>query len=333
MGKKKVVPGALIVSLLLLTSIFPSVASAERIDISVDEAYQMLNENPDDFILLDVRTEMIYNSEHITGADYIVVNIPQGVLESRVNELDKSKIIIVYCQAGRASSLASDILVQHGFEHVFMMVGGINAWREEYPTSLVTPAQTQAPASAIEAPPFTLTSIDGTTFSLSDYSGKVVVLTLISTTCSLCHEEVQELVQLRQAYPATKIITVSVNPLDTDEDVRDFKETYNADWTFARDTDDVFSKYQGYRAATPTIVIITPQGYLSFRKVDVVPLEDLNSAVESAYLEEGELIPTAAPEEEESQIPGFEAASAIVIVGVFLVSRWLEKRKKRERGK
>ncbi|HUV79287.1 MAG TPA: rhodanese-like domain-containing protein [Candidatus Bathyarchaeia archaeon] len=327
MGKEKNVFGMAVFSLLLLSLLFSTVASAERIDVSADEAYKMLQEKPDDIILLDVRTEMIYNSEHITGANYNVVNIPLGVLESRLSELDKSKAIIAYCQAGRASSLASDILLQNGFERVFMMVGGINAWREKYSTSLTAQAPTQAPTSAIEAPSFTLTSIDGTTFSLSDYSGKVVVLTLISTTCGLCNEEMQELVQLRQANPEAEILTVSVNPLDTDEILRDFKEIHNADWTFARDTDNVFFKYQAYRAATPTIVIITPQGYLSFRKVEVVPLEDLKSAVESAYSEEGALIPTATPEEE-PQIPGFEATSAIVIVGVLVVSQWMVKRKK-----
>ena len=55
------------------------------------------------------------------------------------------------------------------------------------------------------------------------------------------------------------------------------------------------------------------------------------SAVESAYLEEGALIPTATPEEE-PKIPGFEATPTIEIVGVFLVSQWLEKRRKRRKG-
>jgi len=327
MGKKKVISGTLIVSLLLLSLIFSNVASAERIDISVDEAYKMLQENPDETILLDVRPELIYKSEHIPGA----VSIPMGELESRLDELDKSKIIIVYCQSG-VSSLPSDTLVQNGFEHVYMIIGGLNAWREKYPTALATQTPTETSAGAIEAPPFTLTSIDGTTFSLSDYSGKVVVLTLVATWCHLCNEEMPELLHLRQEYPDAVIITVSVDPLESEETLIDFKEKYNADWLFARDTDNVFSRYQAYRAVTPTIVIITPEGYISFRKAEVVPLEDLMSAVESAYLEEGAATPTVTPEEE-PQIPGFEATSTIAIVGVFLVSQWLEKRKRGERGK
>jgi len=327
MGKKKVISGTLIVSLLLLSLIFSNVASAERIDIPVDEAYKMLEENPDETILLDVRPELIYKSEHIPGA----VNIPMGELESRLDELDRSKSIIVYCQSG-VSSLPSDTLVQNGFEHVYMILGGLNAWREKYPTALATQAPAETPAGAIAAPPFTLTSTEGTTFSLSDYSGKVVVLTLVATWCHLCNEEMPELLHLRQEYPDAVIITVSVDPLESEETLIEFKEKYNADWLFARDTDNVFSRYQAYRAVTPTIVIITPEGYISFRKAEVVPLEDLMSAVESASVGEGELIPTA-PSEEEPQIPGFEATSTIAIVGVFLVSQWREKRKRGERGK
>jgi cytochrome c biogenesis protein CcmG/thiol:disulfide interchange protein DsbE len=336
MLKKKIVSGTVIVSLLLLSLLFSSLASAARIDISVDEVYEMLQENPDDIILLDTRPESIYNSEHITGPKYHVVNIPLSVdttaFESGIEELDKSKIVIAYCQAGRASQVAGDLLVKHDFERVYTMIGGINAWKEKYPTTLTPPTSTKAPTGAIAAPPFTLTSVDGTTFSIEEYRGKVVVLTLILTTCHLCQEEMGVLAQLRQAYPDVAIITVSIDPMETDENLQDFKEQYNADWLFARDTNNIASRYQGYVLATPTIVVITPEGYISFRKVEVVPLEDLKSAIESAYQEEGDLIPTATPTPEDGQIPGFEATAAIAIVGILGVSQWLTKRKKGERG-
>jgi rhodanese-related sulfurtransferase/peroxiredoxin len=333
MDKKKVASVILIGSILVVPLIVSSVVSAERIDISVDEVYKMLQENPDDIILLDTRPEQIYNSEHITGPNYHVVNIPLSVdttaFESGIEELDKSKIIIAYCQAGRASQVAGDLLVQHGFERVYTMIGGINAWKEKYPTTLTPPTSTKAPTGAIEAPPFTLTSIEGTTFSLSDYRGKVVVLTLILTTCHLCQEEMGELAQLRQAYPDVVILTVSIDPLETDENLKNFKEQYNADWLFARDTSKLASQYQGYVLATPTIVIITPEGYISFRKVEVVPLEDLKSAIESAYQEEGELIPTPTPAPEDGQIPGFEAISAVMLIGILVIVQRLAKGRKR----
>jgi len=323
MSKKRIISGALIVLLLLPLVLFPSVAAAESVDISVDEAYQMLQEKPEEIILLDVRTEMEYKSEHIPGA----INIPLAVLESRVDELDKSKIIMVYCQAGGRSLRAKELLLQHGFERVHAIVGGLNAWKQKYPTTMETPIPTQTPIGAIQAPPFTLTSIGGPRFSLGDYQGKVVVLTLVSTWCNLCNDEMKELTKLRQAYPELTIVTVAVDPTDTNETLRSFKERYHADWLFARDTDNVFSKYTTYPAVIPTIVIITPQGEISFRKPGFVPLEELKSAVESASPRGGALTPTETPEAK-PVIPGFGATSAIVIVSVLVVCRWIVRRKR-----
>ena len=139
-----------------------------------------------------------------------------------------------------------------------------------------------AQATEMEAPPFTLTSIDGTCFNLSDYDGKIVVLDLMATWCSVCNDEMQELSQLRKEYNDVVIITISVDPTEDDETLRIFKEKHNADWIFARDTDNnVWVKYRNLYL--PTIVVIDPQGYISFQKADLVPAEELMSVVENAY--------------------------------------------------
>ncbi len=139
-----------------------------------------------------------------------------------------------------------------------------------------------AQAAGNEAPPFNLTSIDGTTFSLSDYRGTVVVLDLMATWCSLCDKEMNELSRLREAYPDVVIMTISVDPTETDEMLRDYKEKHNADWLFARDTDNVWDdKYRDL--GLPTIVLIDPQGHRSFQKADFLPVETLSLEVERAY--------------------------------------------------
>jgi rhodanese-related sulfurtransferase/peroxiredoxin len=298
-------------------------------NISVDEAHKMLQETPDEIILVDTRTEQIYASEHIPGAINIPLSVNTTPFEQEIEKLDKSKIIIAYCQAGRASLVAGDLLVQHGFERVYTMEGGINAWKQKYPTTLTSPQPTAAVSGAIKAEPFTLTSVDGTTFSLSDYSGKVVVLTLILTTCHLCQEEMGELKALKEAYPDIVVISVSIDPLDTDENLRNFKEHYSADWLFARDTARVAARYQGYVLATPTVVVITPKGYISYRKVALVPLEELKTAVALAYEEKGDLMPSAAPADG-GLMPGFEALPALLSAGILLVMlRLLGKREAR----
>jgi cytochrome c-type biogenesis protein len=136
-------------------------------------------------------------------------------------------------------------------------------------------------AARNEAPPFSLTSTDGTSFNLSDYRGHVVVLDLMATWCPVCEEEMKELSQLREERPDVVIITITVDPTETDEMLSDYKEKHNADWLFVRDTDHVWVKYRNLYL--PTLVFIDPEGYLSFQKADFLSAEELNSEVERAY--------------------------------------------------
>jgi cytochrome c biogenesis protein CcdA/peroxiredoxin len=142
-------------------------------------------------------------------------------------------------------------------------------------------------AAGSEAPPFTLTSIEGTTFNLSDYQGKVVVLDLMATWCPVCNVEMKELSHLRARYTEVVIITVSVDPTETEEKLRSFKETYNADWLFALDTDNILVRYNAF--TIPTIVVIDPQGKLTFQRAAFVSAEELDSEVERALSGGGEV--------------------------------------------
>lgn len=63
-------------------------------------------------LVLDVRTEMEFNSGHIEGS----FNIPLDKLRGRLNELDKNKEIFIYCQVGLRGYIADRILSQKGFK-------------------------------------------------------------------------------------------------------------------------------------------------------------------------------------------------------------------------
>ncbi len=82
--------------------------------------------DPQKQILLDVRTELEYNNGHVVGA----INIPVDSLRSRLNELDKSKEIIEYCQVGLRGHVASRILLQNGFK-VKNVTGGYKSYSIE----------------------------------------------------------------------------------------------------------------------------------------------------------------------------------------------------------
>jgi NADPH-dependent 2,4-dienoyl-CoA reductase/sulfur reductase-like enzyme/peroxiredoxin family protein/rhodanese-related sulfurtransferase/TusA-related sulfurtransferase len=73
----------------------------------------------EDYLLLDVRSEIEFNNGHIKGA----VNIPLDSLRERLGELDKEKEIVVYCQVGLRGYYADRILSQYGY-HVQNVTGG-----------------------------------------------------------------------------------------------------------------------------------------------------------------------------------------------------------------
>lgn len=55
------------------------------------------------------------------------VNIPLGLIEFRMHELDKSKEYIMVCRSGGRSGRASQFLEYHGFK-ILNMTGGMLSW-------------------------------------------------------------------------------------------------------------------------------------------------------------------------------------------------------------
>lgn len=84
--------------------------------ITWDEVEKLSKE---EYLLLDVRSELEYRNGHIDGA----VNIPLDSLRERLKELPKDKKIIEYCQVGLRGYVADRILSQHDFE-VMNVTGG-----------------------------------------------------------------------------------------------------------------------------------------------------------------------------------------------------------------
>lgn len=112
-----------ILAISLFTSINPARAAQAYIDISVEEAAQLLNTDQD-ITILDVRTLAEYESGHIAGA----ISIPLSELEGRIEELDRDGAIVVYCKGGVRSKDACKVFMNHRFENVYNMLGGINTW-------------------------------------------------------------------------------------------------------------------------------------------------------------------------------------------------------------
>ena len=83
---------------------------------------------PGELIVLDVRERDAYEAGHIAGA----LLLPRGQLELRVNQdlPDPTRRIVVCCEFGRISTLATATLRAMGFQRAVALDGGIKAWRE-----------------------------------------------------------------------------------------------------------------------------------------------------------------------------------------------------------
>jgi rhodanese-related sulfurtransferase len=81
----------------------------------------------DSIQILDVRTVGEFNSGHIKNALWADWN-NDSEFERRTSFIDKKKPVYVYCLAGGRSASAANMLRKKGFEKVYELAGGINAW-------------------------------------------------------------------------------------------------------------------------------------------------------------------------------------------------------------
>jgi sulfur-carrier protein adenylyltransferase/sulfurtransferase len=94
--------------------------------IDIDEARRMM-EKPGT-VLIDVREPDEWRQGHISNA----IGISRGFLELRVEEKvpDHKTPIILQCASGTRSLLAARTLRELGYDNVYNLTGGFNAWKD-----------------------------------------------------------------------------------------------------------------------------------------------------------------------------------------------------------
>ncbi|MBI4057144.1 MAG: rhodanese-like domain-containing protein [Elusimicrobia bacterium] len=105
--------------------------SQEAPEMTVEQLKEKLDRREDVFIL-DVREPGEYELCHLQKAHLI----PLRQLPERLQELQKSKEIVVHCKVGGRSSRAVEFLRKSGFSKVHNLKGGIDAWAERIDPSL-----------------------------------------------------------------------------------------------------------------------------------------------------------------------------------------------------
>ena len=76
--------------------------------------------------LIDVREPAEFQLQRIHG----VQNVPKDTLVDRIQTIAKNhqSPIYLHCRAGVRSYAAAEMLIQHGYENVYSVAGGLNAW-------------------------------------------------------------------------------------------------------------------------------------------------------------------------------------------------------------
>ena len=93
--------------------------------IEADELDKHLQSGNEDYIVLDVTEEMERIVFSIPGS----YHIPLGEIHKRLNELDREKLIIIYCAIGVRSYNAARVLSENGFQNVLVLSGGTSFYK------------------------------------------------------------------------------------------------------------------------------------------------------------------------------------------------------------
>ena len=78
--------------------------NSSKLDIN-----KLMQEN--EYVILDVRTKEEYDEGHLVEA----INIPYDQINETI-EIDKDKVVLVYCRSGNRSGIAYDILEDLGYK-------------------------------------------------------------------------------------------------------------------------------------------------------------------------------------------------------------------------
>lgn len=121
-----------------------------------------------------------------------------------------------------------------------------------------------------QAPEFTLEDLKGSKISLSNLSGKVVLLNVWATWCGPCKREIPDFIEAYEQYKdkGLEIIGISVDRISQSK-VLSFTEKYKINYPVAMTTSKLTKDY-GPFPAIPITIIIDKNGKIRHRKIGQV---------------------------------------------------------------
>lgn len=128
-----------------------------------------------------------------------------------------------------------------------------------------TPEATTLTKLGQMAPDFTVATMDGGKFTLSEQKGRVVLINWFATWCPPCKEEMPHLqTEVWEKFGAEGLVMISVAREETADVVAPFIKKYKVTWPFGLDPErTAYAKYA--EAYIPRNTVVGPDGSIIFQ--------------------------------------------------------------------
>lgn len=114
-------------AVLVLGACGGSTATDSKLELtSAADVAEIVEAPPADLVILDIRTPEEFSAGHLAGA--INIDYYAADFEAQLSGLDLNVPYVMYCNSGNRSSNALPLMDSIGFEEVYELDGGIQAW-------------------------------------------------------------------------------------------------------------------------------------------------------------------------------------------------------------
>ncbi|WP_462219826.1 thioredoxin domain-containing protein [Ferruginibacter sp.] len=213
-----------IVYVSLFTLLLFSCTAQTKTNLTADEFEKAVAK--DSVQILDVRTPGEYAGGHIKNT--LLANWNDATeFERRISYVDKNKPVYVYCLAGGRSAAAAQKMRAMGFENVFELQGGINAWKA---------GNKNLEDVSIGKMPFSLEA-----FNAAINSSKTVLVDFGAEWCPPC-KKMEPVLQSLQKNSAGKFSLVKVDGGNDEAILKEYKVTQLPVFIIFKDGKQVWRK-------------------------------------------------------------------------------------------
>ncbi len=208
----------------LFTLMLFSCTAQTETNLTADEFEKAVEK--DSVQILDVRTPGEYAGGHIKNT--LLANWNDAAeFERRLNFVDKNKPVYVYCLAGGRSAAAAQKMGAMGFEKVYELQGGINAWKA---------GNKNLEGVSTAKMPFSLEAFNG-----AIVSSKTVLVDFGAEWCPPC-KKMEPVLQSLQKNNAGKFILVKVDGANDEAILKQYKVTQLPVYIIFKDGKQVWRK-------------------------------------------------------------------------------------------